>query len=163
MKNFILFYCICIFSTICISCSKSKTPLNVVINDTTKNVVKDSGCGCNTDTIFGYTTYHNFFGYDYDGILAYEPTATMPGWFVELVVIDPTHNNENNEGFLKICNPDLPALKAFTDTSSHKYSIPIRFAGSVKKLCNSEVQNFGLTTIPEVVFFYVTIDSLIKK
>jgi hypothetical protein len=42
--------------------------------------------------------------------------------------------------------------------------IPVLFAGSLKRLCSSEPQNFNLNSgIIEAVYFYITVDSLKKQ
>lgn len=120
-----------------------------------KNVI-DKGCGCNTDSVSAYVSYDNFLGYNYNGYLNYLSDGNQPGWYVGVNI-----PNSNYFGISKICNPGIPSIKAFTDTSSKKYLIPVYFAGELKKLCPGET--FGLWTLPETVFFYITIDSLTKR
>lgn len=143
MKKIPLFFCIIVISAITqLSCKKAKSNA-------------DEGCGCSTDSTEYYATYNSFLGNSYNGYLNYISDGTQPGWYAGVNI-----PNTNYYGICRICNLNLPALKAFTDTSSKRYLIPIYFAGKLKKLCPGE--SFGIYTLPETVFFYIKIDSLKK-
>jgi hypothetical protein len=146
MKKNAIFICIIITCAISfVSCKKSKS-------NTT-----DTGCGCGTDSSVYYATYNNFLGYSYNGgLVYYKNTNNQGAWYVGVNI-----PNTNYYGICKICNPDLPAITQYTDTSTRKNVIPILFAGNLKKLCPNE--GFGLYTLPETVLFYITIDSLKKN
>lgn len=118
----------------------------------------DPGCDCSTDSVWHYATYNNFSGYDYQAWLNYVTDNNQNSWFIAVNL--PT---TNYSAILKICNPDLPTIRAFTDTSSRKYSIPIKFSGALKKICPNENQTFGFVILPETLCSYITIDSLKKN
>jgi hypothetical protein len=126
------------------SCSKSNT---------------DPGCGCNTDSIAYYVTYNNFGGSAYKAGLFYDTFQNQHDWFVSVGI-----PNTNNYGaLLKICNPDLPSIRAITDTMSNKYrGIAILFSGKLTNLCEGE--SFGIQ-LPETLTLtdHVIIDSLKKN
>lgn len=121
-----------------------------------KNKNIDPGCGCNTDSVWHYATYDNFGGFSYNAWLLYVTLNNQNAWFMSVEI-----PNRNFGAICKICNPDLPAIKAFTDTSSRKIGIPVHFAGKLKQLCANE--SWGFTTLPETLLAYITIDSLEKN
>lgn len=128
-----------------------------IVNSCKKNKNIDAGCGCSTDSSVYYATYNSFLGYSYKGSLAYYiNTYNQGAWYAGVNI-----PNTNYYGICKICNTDLPAIRQYTDTSTRKSVIPILFSGKLKKLCPGE--GFGLYTLPETVFFYITIDSLKKN
>lgn len=145
MKKYALFIFIMVVSGITIlSCKKSKSNA-------------DKGCGCDTDSSVYYATYDSFLGYSYvGGLVYYINTYGKGAWYVGVNI-----PNTNYYGICKICNPNLAVIKQYTDTSDRKNSIQVSFAGHLKKLCGNE--GFGLYTLPETVFFYITIDSLKKR
>lgn len=114
------------------------------------------GCGCNTDSVWHYATYQNFGGFTYKAWLLYVTQNHQNAWFMSVEI-----PNANYGAICKICNPNLAAIKAFTDTSSKKLGIPVVFAGKLKKLCPNE--SWGFTTLPETILAYITIDSLKKN
>lgn len=116
----------------------------------------DPGCGCGTDSVWHYATYDNFGGYNYNAWLLYVTQNNQNAWFMSVQI-----PSANYGAICKICNPDLPAIKAFTDTSSKKLGIPVHFAGKLKKLCANE--SWGFTTLPETLLADITIDSLKKN
>jgi hypothetical protein len=127
-------------------------------NVTTPSPIVDTGCGCNSNSQAAYVTYNNFLGYQYNGYLEYLPNATIPGWYATVGIV-----NSNDGAICQICNPDLPAIRAFTDTSSKNYPIPMQFEGPIQNLCKTDSASFGLYTSPETIFFYITIVSLKKR
>ena len=72
------------------------------------------------------TTYDNFGGFSYNAWLLYVTLNDQNAWFMSVEI-----PNSNFGAICKICNPDLPAIKAFTDTSSRKEGIPVHFAGKL--------------------------------
>jgi hypothetical protein len=135
-----------------VSCKKSKS-----------NTDKD--CGCNTDSVWHYATYDNFGGFsNYSAKIGYDTVYGNNGWFIGVIV-----PNTNYNARLKVCNPNLPAIKDITDTIPRENGIPIRgvsiaFAGKLKKLCPNESPCFGCAAyLPETLFAYITIDSLKKN
>ncbi|MEO6837638.1 MAG: hypothetical protein ABI185_04580 [Ginsengibacter sp.] len=127
-----------------------------LLNSCEKNKNIDTGCGCNTDSVWYYATYDNFGGYSYNAWLLYVTQNNQNAWFMSVEI-----PNGNFGAICKICNPDLPAIKAFTDTSSRKVGIPVHFAGKLKQLCANE--NWGFVTLPETILAHIAIDSLQKK
>lgn len=122
-----------------------------------KSILKtDAGCGCNTDSVWHYATYDNFGGFSYNAWLLYVTQNDQNAWFMSVQI-----PNTNEGAICKICNPNLPAIKAYTDTSSKMISIPVHFAGKLKKLCINE--SWGFTTLPETLLAYIIIDSLKKN
>lgn len=116
----------------------------------------DKGCGCDTDSTTYYVNYDNFRGYQYNAWLLYVTKNNQNAWFMSVEI-----PNTNYGAICKICNPDLPVIRAFTDTSSRNTGIPIKFSGKIKKLCPDE--NWGFVTLPETLLTYITIDSLKKQ
>lgn len=126
----------------------------------------DMGCGCNTDSVWLTTYYYNLNGYsDYNAILYYDTSFKRNSWFIGV-----TFPNSIYTLTLKICNPNLPGIKAITDTITRQNGIPVRgikvvFSGKLKKLCLNESPCFGCTGgfFPEGIRSYITVDSLIKN
>jgi len=145
MKKNAIFICVIIISTINIlSCKKSKS-----------NTDKD--CGCNQDSVWHYATYEHFGGFsNYNAWLLYVTKNNQNAWFISVEI-----PGTNYGAICKICNPDLPQIKALTDTSSRMSGIPIQFAGKLKQLCPDE--NWGFVTLPETLVANITIDSLKKN
>lgn len=123
-------------------CKKSKT-----------NLV---GCGCLRGNIKGYVTYGNFGGQKYNAWLLYVRQNNQNAWFLSVEI-----PNSNFGAICKICNPNLRAIRSFTDTSSKDLGIPVKVAGTVRDLCDGE--GFGFIVTPETLVAYITIDSLTKK
>lgn len=116
----------------------------------------DPGCGCKTDSVWHYVTYNNFGGYAYRAGLFYDTFQKQNDWFVSVGI-----PGTNNGALLKICNKELPSVRAITDTISNKYQgVPILFSGKLKKLCQGE--SFGIQ-FPETITAYLIIDSLKKN
>ncbi|MBS1559955.1 MAG: hypothetical protein JST69_14650 [Bacteroidetes bacterium] len=112
-------------------------------------------CGCNASAVYR-TTYNDFLGNLYNGSLAYYTNNyNESAWYVGVNI-----PNTNYYGICKICNSDTSIVKAFTDTSSRKSLIPVKFVGRLKKLCPNERPTFGLNALPETVFYHITIDSI---
>lgn len=131
----------------------------ICITSGCENTNVDKGCGCNTTTVTGIATSKYFSGYQYNGGLVYYTNNFNEGaWYVGVNI-----PSTNSYGICKICNPDISIVRAFTDTSSRKSVIPVSFAGKLKKLCQSEPQNFGFLAVPETFFSHITIDSIKKK
>jgi hypothetical protein len=122
----------------------------------------DPGCGCNTDSVWHYATYNNFGGFSsYNAMIGYSTANGNNGWFIGVII-----PNTNWNAALKVCNPDLPAIKALTDTIPRNNGIPIRgvsivFAGKLKKTCPNE--SWAGVTLPETLIADITIDSLKKN
>lgn len=118
----------------------------------------DQSCGCNTSSVTNYATHNNFLGHPYNGGLVYYTNDyNESAWYVGIKI-----PNTNYFGICKICNPNSPIVRAFTDTSSRQHVIPVLFSGKLRELCKNEPQNFGLYALPETAFFYITVDSLQK-
>ena len=141
LKSLILIVAICMIF-IFLSCCKTNTTI-------AKN------CGCDTDSDTYYVSYNNFRGYQYNAWLLYVTKHNQNAWFISVEIPNTSYG-----AICKICNPDLPIIRAFTDTSSRNIGIPIKFSGEVKKLCPGE--NWGFVTLPETLLTYITIDSLKK-
>ena len=88
----------------------------------------------------------------------FDTTNNQNAWFIGVNI-----PSTNYGAICKICNPDLPAIKAYTDTNSLKNGIQIVFAGKLRKICSNENQTFGFTVFPETLCSYITIDSLHKQ
>jgi hypothetical protein len=146
LLGFLLVICFCLAE-----CKKSN-------NTHAPTPVVDTGCGCNSNSQAAYVTYNNFLGYQYNGYLGYIADANVPGWYVSASIV-----NSNAGAICKICNPELPAIRAFTDTSSKNYAIPVQFEGPIQNLCASDSGGFGIPTFPETIFFYITVVSLKKR
>ncbi|MBC7653265.1 MAG: hypothetical protein H7098_02190 [Oligoflexus sp.] len=145
MKNKInLLFPILLIILIVFSCKKTNKP--------------NPSCGCSSDSSSHYATYNNFGGFEYQAWLNYNTDNGLNAWFIGVRV-----PNSSYGAILKVCNPNLKAIRLLTDTSSRKNPIPIKFAGSLKKLCPNEDQTFGYTLLPETLCAYITIDSLIKN
>lgn len=114
------------------------------------------GCGCENGKLKGRVTYNNFGGHDYNAWLIYAKEYNQNAWFLSVEI-----PNSNFGAICKICNPNLPAIKNYTDTSSKERGIPVKVAGTVRDLCEGE--GFGFTLLPETLVAYITIDSLTKK
>jgi len=143
MKKYAFFIWIAVmFAITNLSCKKSISNAN-------------EDCGCNTDSVWHYTTYESFGGVTYTAWLLYVTQNNQNAWFISVQI-----PNANYGAICKICNPDLQAIKALTDTSSKRLGIPVHFAGKLKKLCSNE--SWGFTTLPETLLAYITIDSLKK-
>jgi hypothetical protein len=142
MKKIIIIFLICTIS----SCE---------YNDT------DPKCGCNTNSKWGYATYDNFGGFSYNAMIGYDTVYKRNGWFIGVTI-----PNTNYRALLKVCNSGSPLIRSITDTIPRKNGIPIRgvpivFSGKLKKLCNGESPCFGCSAyLPEILFAYVTIDSI---
>lgn len=151
----LLIFLIVIITMTSLSCRKPEPNINIASID--------SGCGCNTDSIWRTSTYDNFGGFNnYNAMIGYSTANGSSGWFI--VVSVP---NTNYAAYIKVCNPDLLAIKAITDTIPRNNGIPIRgvsivFAGKLKKTCPHE--NWaGNVILPETLIADITIDSLQKK
>lgn len=118
----------------------------------------DRGCDCDTDSVYHYAYYDNFNGQPYDAWLNYVTQNGQNAWFVGVSI-----PNSNYSAILKVCNPDLPAIRVLTDTSKRVYGIHVKFAGRLKKICMSENQTFGFIILPETLCSYISIDSLKKQ
>ena len=156
-KNILLLNLLVCLLFVAISCSKSDAVHN---NPLPQNII-DSGCGCNTDSVKGYATYSKFYGNNYKGYLSYISYANVPGWYLNINITDSPWSWWGGVG--KVCNPNLASIKAITDTSSRLYSIPIKVAGTTKKLSSSEAPSFGLSDFQQTFYFDIVVDSMQKR
>ncbi len=119
----------------------------VTTNGCKKTKPIDKGCGCNTATIVQTVT-------DINAALAYVNNQGYEGWYLFF----PAGSNFNNQ--CKICNLNLPKLKAITDTMSHSNTINVKFSGKAKDLCDGE--SFGFNN-GFLFYYYMTLDDIIKQ
>lgn len=152
----LLFFTFFIVAMVGLSCEKSN--LASISNCSTNLPLppSDSTCGCSTRKIAYCATFTSFLGYQYNGGLVYYTNdSKKSAWYIGVNI-----PNTNYYGICKICNPDTSIVRAFTDTSSRKHIISVKFEGALKKLCPAESQTFGFNGLPETVFFYITIHSI---
>ncbi len=111
----------------------------------------DKGCGCNTDSVWHYATYNNFGGHAYEAGIGY--SSYLHGWVIGVIIPNTQYQLTAT---LKVCNTDLPAVKAIMQTGG---SAHISFAGKLRVPCPED--DFG-PRLPESLTGFITIDSLKK-
>ena len=124
-----------------------------IITSCSKSNTSDLGCGCNTDSIAHRVTYNNFGGYAYVASIKYDTFQKLNDWFISVGI-----PNTNYGALLKVCNPNLPSIRAITDNMPNKY-VPtsILFYGKLTWLCSGE--GFGFQ-FPETITEHVIVDSI---
>ena len=118
-----------------------------------RKTTTDKSCGCSSDITVIHIALND--SVPYQAWLIYVTQKNLNAWFITVL-----YSNSNYSALCRICNPDLPEIRAFTDTSSKKYSIPIRVQGEVKAQCDNEVPQFGLTVLPETYCGHIVVDSI---
>lgn len=113
-------------------------------------------CGCINWNIKGHMTYNDYEGKNYYASLNYLTGSQSNAWYISVHILDTSYAL-----LCKICNADLRAVRAFTDTSSKDIPIPVKIVGTVRGLCESE--DWGFRVYPGTVKAYISIDSMIAQ